>query len=105
MQIIVKKIWHRDANRIGLFFKYDSTTIFQLKKLGLSKKATVHTVRHSFATHLLENGTDIRYIPKFLGHASIKTTTIYTHVSKMATDKIVSPLDRLVDENNKKKLN
>jgi site-specific recombinase XerC len=53
--------------------------------------------------HLLESGTDIRYIQNS-GHASIKTTTIYTHVSKMAIDKISSPLDRLVDVNNKKNL-
>ena len=75
-----------------------------LKKSGLEKKASVHTLRHSFATHLLESGTDIRYIQKFLGHSSIKTTTIYTHLTKSAVDKIQSPLDRMVDENNKKKL-
>lgn len=75
-----------------------------LKKTGLEKKATVHTLRHSFATHLLENGTDIRYIQQFLGHSSIKTTTIYTHLTKTAVDKIQSPLDRLVDVNKTKKL-
>jgi site-specific recombinase XerD len=66
-------------------------------KAGLEKKATMHTLRHSFATHLLEGGTDIRYIQQFLGHSSIKTTTIYTHLSKSAVDKIESPLDKLVN--------
>jgi site-specific recombinase XerD len=75
-----------------------------LQKSGLEKKATVHTLRHSFATHLLENGTDIRYIQQFLGHSSIKTTSIYTHLTKSAVDKIKSPLDIMVDENNRKKL-
>jgi len=63
-----------------------------------------HSLRHSFATHLLGNGTDIRYIHQFLGHSSIKTTQIYTHLTKSAVDKIKSPLDIMVDEINKKKL-
>lgn len=75
-----------------------------LKLSGLEKKATVHTLRHSFATHLLENGTDIRYIQQFLGHSSIKTTTVYTHLTKTAVDRIQSPLDRMVDIKGKKKL-
>jgi len=75
-----------------------------LKLSGLEKKATVHTLRHSFATHLLENGTDIRYIQQFLGHSSIKTTTVYTHLTKTAVDKIQSPLDRMIDLKSKKKL-
>lgn len=88
---------------------YSTTSVQQvmrdaLKKSGLMKKASVHTLRHSFATHLLENGTDIRYIQQFLGHSSIKTTTIYTHLTKSAVDKIQSPLDRLVDLNKTKKL-
>lgn len=75
-----------------------------IKKSGLEKKATVHTLRHSFATHLLENGTDIRYIQQFLGNSSIKTTTIYTHLTKSAVDKIQSPLDRMVENNSNKKI-
>ena len=73
-----------------------------LAKSGLQKTASMHTLRHSFATHLLENGTDIRYIQQFLGHASIKTTTIYTHLTSKIVDKIQSPLDQLVSKVNKK---
>lgn len=72
-------------------------TIFKnaLKKAKIKKNIGVHGLRHSYATHLLEYGTDITYIQKLLGHNSIKTTSLYMHVSKASFSKIKSPLDRL----------
>jgi integrase/recombinase XerD len=65
------------------------------KAAGIKKKVSIHCLRHSFATHLLENGTDIRYIQELLGHASSRTTQIYTHIAKRDFLKITSPLDRI----------
>lgn len=64
-------------------------------KTNITKHVTVHTLRHSFATHLLENGTDIRYIQSLLGHSSSTTTDIYTHITTKGFDQIKSPLDHL----------
>jgi integrase/recombinase XerD len=65
------------------------------KRAGIEKDVHVHTLRHSFATHLLENGVDIRKIQKLLGHSNLQTTQIYTQVSSEEIKKIKSPLDTL----------
>lgn len=65
-------------------------------KAGITKCISAHTLRHSFATHLLEHGTDLRYIQTLLGHESSKTTERYAHVTKKGFEQLISPLDRLM---------
>ena len=66
-----------------------------VKKAGIKKPVRVHTLRHSFATHMLEKGVDIRYIQEILGHSDPKTTMIYTHVSERKITTFINPLDDL----------
>lgn len=65
------------------------------QKVNIVKKVTVHSLRHSFATHLLESGTDLRYIQELLGHAHSKTSQIHTRVSTKSSGKTKSPLESL----------
>ncbi len=78
-----------DARSLQLILKQ------ALVKTGITKPVTLHWLRHSYATHLLESGTDLRYIQELLGHSSSKTTEIYTHVSTKSIQQIKSPFDDL----------
>lgn len=101
---VKKNLLKLDIDKKGLVFKTNRNGKYSLRtielivkkaadKAGIKKKVTPHSLRHSFATHLLEQGVDIRYIKDLLGHANLQTTMIYTKVSNKDISKIKSPLD------------
>jgi integrase/recombinase XerD len=93
----------KDKGQKYMFSKEEPLTTRNIQKIikgtkiraGISKKVTPHTLRHSFATHLLEQGTDIRVIQTMLGHSSLATTQVYAHVSSEMIRKVANPLDSL----------
>lgn len=96
-QVYKPKVWLFEGQKGEQYSDRSIQAILKMAvaKTGIKKHVTVHTLRHSFATHLLENGTDLRYIQTLLGHESSKTTEIYTHVTTKGFEQIKSPLDKL----------
>jgi integrase/recombinase XerD len=96
-KVFKPKLWLFEGQAGGQYTVESIRKVFRAskEKARVKAPATPHTLRHSFATHLLEQGTDLRYIQVLLGHRSSKTTEIYTHITTHALDKIVSPLDNL----------
>jgi len=98
-KIYKPKVWlFEGQNRIAHISIRTIQKIFEnaKKKSKIAKDVSVHSLRHSFATHLLEKGIDLRYIQELLGHSSSKITEIYTHVSKKMINSIKSPLDDII---------
>ncbi|MEQ6169101.1 site-specific tyrosine recombinase/integron integrase [Ekhidna sp. MALMAid0563] len=103
--VVLRQYYLEYAPKYYLFESYDglrysSSSVRKflkrsVKRAGIDKPVKVHTLRHSFATHLLENGTNLRYIQDLLGHTSAKTTEIYTHVSSKKLSDVISPLDTM----------
>lgn len=83
-----------ESERGGMLTARTAQAVFNkaLKKAGIKKPATFHSLRHSFATHLLENGVDVRYVQELLGHANIRSTQVYTQVTNPKLKNIKSPL-------------
>lgn len=98
------KIWLFPGQTDGHLTERTVQKVFEqaFKAAKIIKKVSVHSFRHSFATHLLEGGTDLRYIQELLGHQSVKTIEIYTHVSVKDIRRIQSPLDRLMGNQDEK---
>lgn len=110
---VIREYWHAYHPQNWLFpgekaGNYLSVSSIQrafrgsLSRAGISKKASVHTLRHSFATHLLERGIDLYFIQRLLGHTSSKTTSIYIHVARKNVARIKSPIDFLDNDENPK---
>ncbi|OAV45894.1 hypothetical protein A3850_011415 [Lewinella sp. 4G2] len=89
--------WLFEGQSGGQYSKRSVQAILRkaVERSGVNPYCTVHTLRHSYATHLLETGTSLRHIQVLLGHASTRTTEIYTHVSNKERRQVISPLDRL----------
>jgi len=95
------RVWLFPSNRKG--YPISTSTIQKIfkeakREARIRKSASPHTLRHSFATHLLESGTDLYTIQKLLGHSSLKTTSVYLHIQRHNLENIINPLDRILGE-------